>query len=760
LLINDILNIEHDFLLVLDDFHLVSSKEISKITAYLLDNIPGNIHIVISTRSDPTLPMARLRSQHQLVEIRSSELSFSASDISVMFNKKLKLGLSIEDVNSLETKTEGWIAGLQLAALSIQGRDDISEFINEFKGDNRYIMDYLIEEVLKNLTDDIKEFLLHTSILGQISAPLCNAVLNRDDSQMILEELEKHNMFVFPLDSERNWYRYHHLFADLLKQRLLLKGISTFSELHNKACEWFEKNRMYDFAIKHALENRNYQKSINLLSLIIESMWESGQHSAILKYGDLLPDQLIKENPDFCLYYSWILITAGQSQKAEPFLISAEEVTRKIIDENCLIEPEIHKNKKLLEKISVAFAFLNSHKEHTDKIFDYCNIAMNNLTEDDPLWFSWAWFSYGIAYFSTGDLHQSNKAFNSAFEYGKKAGNIYLISTIAIRMAENEQQLGNYKSAYKKCSDLLSLMKEKGYLQITRTDWTYAALYFIMGVTQFIWSDIDKAVEDLKIAYGLCKSGRDVYLKIFVLMVYSIVLKELGNTEAEKRIDELDELIKQNDIPPFLMSMYVAWKVYLLIDNNQIELANNLILDYGLALNNEKNHLNETAYASYVRLLLVQYKLSEAEKLISELYALASAGKRIERIIELKISSAVLFKMRGDQEKAVTNMIEAMEIASEENLVSYFVINRSHINDIIKDVYKIYATTNTKISKEFIDKLKLAIERKDKLKKTHTETGLSVRELDTLKLIAEDMINQEIAGKLYISLNTVKTHVR
>ena len=220
LLINEILNINQNFLLVLDDFHLIKSNEVLKLVTYLLEHIPGNIHIVILTRSDPALSVSRLRSQHQLVELRSSDLSFSANDISILFNKKLKLGLSIDDVYSLETKTEGWIAGLQLTALSMQGREDISEFIQDLKGDNRYIMDYLMEEVLKIQTDDIKEFLLQTSILEQMSAPLCNAVLNRNDSQLILETLEKNNMFVIPLDNERNWYRYHHLFAELLKQRL------------------------------------------------------------------------------------------------------------------------------------------------------------------------------------------------------------------------------------------------------------------------------------------------------------------------------------------------------------------------------------------------------------------------------------------------------------------------------------------------------------------------------------------------------------
>ncbi len=760
LLINEILNINQNFLLVLDDFHLIESSEILKIVSYLLEHIPGNIHIVILTRSDPALSVSRLRSQYQLVELRSSDLSFSANDISILFNKKLKFGLSIDDVYSLETKTEGWIAGLQLTALSMQGRENISRFIQDLKGDNRYIMDYLMEEVLKIQTDEIKEFLLQTSILEQMSAPLCNAVLNRNDSQLILETLEKNNMFVIPLDDERNWYRYHHLFADLLKQRLHQKSKATIIELHNTASEWFNNNSMPLLAIEHAIESEDFKKSTQFLGDIIESMWKSGQHAAIMKYGDILPDELIKINPEFCLYYAWILVSAGQIQKAEPFLASAELITQNIIHGNNLNEGNIQFHKKLLGKISVAFAYLKSHEEHSVGIFDYCKIAMENLSDDDPLWYSWAWFSNGIAHFSNGALLESSESFNNAFEYGKKSGNIYLISTIAIRMAENEQQLGHYKSAFKKCSDLLAMMKDKGYFEIAKAEWTYAALFFIMGVTEFMQADIDRGYENLKIAYELSKKGKDIYLQIFILMVYTVLLRELDGVESEKKSIELEYIVKQTDANPFLTTMYIGWKIYLFIEKGQIELANNTVLEYGLSLDKEKSYSNESAYAAYVTLLLEQSKLDEAELLLSELYPLADEGNRIEKLIGLKVSYSILYKMRGNQEKAVANLIEAMEMAADENLLYYFLIYRRLTMDLLNEVFRVHPTAKTKIPKKFVDNLKLTLARWDKHKKPHFGIDLSNRELDTLRLIAQELSNREIADKLFISLQTVKTHVK
>ena len=761
LLINDIIKINKDFLLVLDDFHLINNNEIFKIVRYLLEHIPDNIHIVILTRSDPNLPVAKLRSKYQLVELRSSDLSFSANDISVLFNKKFKFKLSIEDINSLETKTEGWIAGLQLTALSMSGRKDISEFISELKGDNRYIMDYLIEEVLKIQTDDIKEFLLQTSILEQISGPLCNAVLNRNDSQLILEKLEKNNMFVFPLDAERHWYRYHHLFADLLKQRLLLKDKTVIKELHNKACAWFEQNKMYELAIEHALEINNYEKSIQLLGEIVEKMWKNGLHSAVLKYGNLLPDEFIKKNPDFCLYYSWILITSGQIQKAEPFLTSAEKTTKKIIDDKNSSEEDVQYNKKLLGKISVAFAYMNSYEVRSEKIFDYCKTAMKNLSDDDPLWFSWAWFSYGIAYFSIGEIHKSIEAYENALEYAKKSGNIYLISSVAIRLAENEQQLGHYKSSYKICSDLLTFMQESGYGQLTKAEWSFSGLYTLMAAAQFFWADLDNAYENIKIAYDLSKKSGDLMSKTFVLLNYSNLLHWRGDIkESEKKLNELEEIIKRNTFPPFLIFAYVAWKGYRLIELKQFDRASDILKEYCVEPGKEINHANEMAYMMYARLLLEQDKTDEAELLLSEIHNIASTGKRIERLIELDIMYAVMHEKRGNHEKAVAYFIEAMELAADENLLMYFVFNNNHFKDLLKKAYIIQATKKTKIPANFIKKLKLAIERYDKFKTIHAESELSIRELDALKLIAENLTNQEIADRLFISLNTVKTHLK
>lgn len=757
LLINEIYEIQDDFLLVFDDYHLIENMEINSLMSYLLEYLPENAHLAIITRSDPNLPIAKLRSQRQLIELRSEDLSFTENDIANLFNKKLKYKLSAEDIFSLRDKTEGWVSGLQLAAMSMHGNNNASEFIKAFAGNNRFIMDYLIEEVIKNQTEDIKEFLLKTSILEQISAPLCNVLLQRNDSQLILEDLEKQNTFLIPLDEERNWYRYHHLFADLLKQRLMLTYKPEINALHNKACDWFTQNEMHELALNHTFEIKDFERCIEILNQTIEEMWQKGYHQAIIKYGDKLPDNLVKQHPEFCLYYSWVLIAAGQLQKAEPFILSAEDKILARLKE----EPNDLIHKQLLGKISVALAYYYSHEENSDKTLTYCETAKANLPKEDPLWYSWMWFSFGVSHFANGDLDKSLDAFYQALDYGRKTGNLYLLSTIVIRLAENEQVCGNYKSAHDKCIDILNQLNDRGYSELTKTDWTFGALYFNIGIPQFVWGDFENAFKNIKIAFELAQSSTDVYLRVLTHMVYVFVLKETGSGELKEKAFELDEFIKNNEVPQFLMWMYRGWKMYLFMEAEQLDEAQKYIKDLGLSVKDDILHTNEVIYVSYTRLLLFQGKLDEAEILRKKLFDLVSKSGKLERVIELKILNAYAHKVKGDFKKGVAEIVEAMEIAAEENLLSYFTFNFHYIKELVEEAFIVQATQKTNIPDLFIKNLKTILEKRAKLNKTSSnQFELSSRELDTLKQIAENLTNQEIADKLFISLNTVKTHLK
>ncbi|MGH3337373.1 MAG: AAA family ATPase, partial [Propionibacteriaceae bacterium] len=278
-LLNEISTIEDDFVLVLDDYHVIDARAVDDVLTFVLEHLPPQMRLVVSTREDPDLPLARLRARGQLTELRATDLRFTPDEAAEFLKEVMSLELSAEDIAALESRTEGWIAGLQLAALSMQGREDVPSFIRAFAGDNRYIVDYLVEEVLQRQPERVRSFLLRTSILDRLSGPLCDAITDQEDTGVMLETLERGNFFVVPLDDRRQWYRYHHLFAEVLRAHLRAEQPDQVSILHQRASEWYEHNGLPAEAIQHALAAEDFGQAANLVELEWPAMRRSRQEA-------------------------------------------------------------------------------------------------------------------------------------------------------------------------------------------------------------------------------------------------------------------------------------------------------------------------------------------------------------------------------------------------------------------------------------------------------------------------------------------------
>lgn len=755
LLINEILGINKNFLLVLDDFHLINNSEIVNLIMYFLEHIPKNIHFAILTRSDPCFPLSRLRSHRQIVELRLKDLSFKVEEISYFFNKKLKIKMSEEDALLLETKTEGWIAGLQLTALMLQGQENYSESIQNINRDNQYVLDYLIEEVVKNQSKEITDFLEKTSILKQISSPLCDFVLHRNNSHEIIDKLRKNNLFIISLDNTGVWYRYHHLFADLLKQRLYEGRKNEVFEIHNQASVWYENNKMFDFAIEHALAVQNYDRCILLIAEVIEGMWTNGQHSAIKKYCEQIPDIYLRKSVICCLFYSWILINTGSEIGAENLLKEAEEKVTTELKSNLLEKSDLLKNKILLGKISVVLSYLNSMKTDLNKTFHYCDIAFENLSNQDSFWYSWIWLSHGIANFSVGNLEVSLESFQKAYNYALQTNNINLITVIILKLADNEQQFGNYKSSYDRCVELLNLMKASGLNDIAQTDWTYARVYLNLAYTCFVWGDIEESYKNILLARKLSINHIDITIESSVYMFYSFLLFLKGNNELSfKMLNKSETLIKKCDNLYFYIYAVLPWKLTMLIKNDMIEEAERLINENGFFVNGNITHSNEGVYLVYARLLIYKREFSDALFILDRLNLIVSQHGRVERLIDIKISYSLYYLRQNQTKQALKALAEALELASKDNLVGFFIVCIDDLKEIIVDFFEKVVIDYNKYSKVVLDKLKQLL-----LNKTNTYS-LSKREMEILKLLGENLTNKEIADKMYITINTVKTHLK
>ena len=323
-LLNEITTVPDNFVLVLDDYHVVDARPVDDALAFLIEHLPPRMLLVISTREDPNLPLARLRGRGQLSELRAADLRFTPSEASEFLNRAMGLDLSAEDISALETRTEGWIAGLQLAALSMRGREDVPEFIRAFAGDNRYIVDYLVEEVLQRQPERIRSFLLRTSILDRLSGPLCDAVTDQEEGNVLLETLERGNLFVVPLDDKRHWFRYHHLFAEVLSAHLMTEQPDQASTLHRRASEWYEHNGSAADAIRHALAAKDFERAADLVELAVPAMRRSRQEAALLGWLKALPNELVHARPVLSVDYAGALLQGGELEGVEARLRDAE----------------------------------------------------------------------------------------------------------------------------------------------------------------------------------------------------------------------------------------------------------------------------------------------------------------------------------------------------------------------------------------------------------------------------------------------------
>ena len=299
-------------------------KPVDDALTFLLEHLPPQMHLVITTREDPQLPLARLRARGQLTELRAADLRFTPAEAAGFLNQVMGLDLSAEEVTALETRTEGWIAGLQLAALSMRGREDVARFVRAFAGDNRYIVDYLVEEVLQRQPERVRSFLLQTSILDRLSGPLCDAVTGQNDGMVLLDALERGNLFVVPLDDKRHWFRYHHLFADVLAAHALQEQPAQVPILHQRASAWYADNGLPADAIRHALAAKDFARAAGLVELAWPAMDGRFQAATWLGWAKALPDELVRARPVLSVAYAWAFLNGGELEAAEARLWDAE----------------------------------------------------------------------------------------------------------------------------------------------------------------------------------------------------------------------------------------------------------------------------------------------------------------------------------------------------------------------------------------------------------------------------------------------------
>ncbi len=513
-------------MLVLDDYHVIHTPTIHQQLAFLLDHQPANLHLVITTREDPLLPISRLRARGQVLEIRQEDLRFTADETAEFLKTVMGLDLSPAEITSLERRTEGWIAGLQLAALSMQGRDDLPGFIQAFTGSSRFILDYLIEEVFEKQSPDVKDFLLKTSILERLSGPLCDQVAEQTNSQELLEVLEQANLFIVPLDQSRGWYRYHRLFAELLRHRLRSSSFSE-NELHQRASQWYEDNGFSSEAIHHSLAAQNWENAANLISENSDVMLKRGEVLTVIGWFQSLPEELLLSNPKLCFDYCWPLLLATQYDLAAPLLERVEQAAKgipeflgEVFAAQAYLARGLGDHALMVQKSQRALALLSKSSIHSRGI-----VAIN----------------LGLAYWHMGQMQAAEEVLAEALDAGRATNNHYATLTALIFQGRVLAVRGQLHQAMKYFENAI---QQGGEIPIN------ALAYMDLATLYYEWNELDASDVHIQKAIALCRRAHNDEFLVGSLMIQSRLSVARGDLAgAEQALEQAWELVRSGKIP-------------------------------------------------------------------------------------------------------------------------------------------------------------------------------------------------------------------
>ncbi len=509
-LINELSTQAEDFALVLDDFHLIDSPAIADALTFLLEHRPMQMHLFIASRVDPSLPLARLRMRRQLVELRADALRFTAEEASFFLREMMGLDVSVEEIETLETRTEGWVAGLQLAALSMQGRKDIHSFITAFAGSHRYIIDYLAEEVLRQQSEAMRTFLMQTSILERMNASLCDAVTGQTGSQAILEHLEQANLFVVPLDDERNWYRYHHLFADVLRYHLRQLQPELIPELRRRASTWFEQEGSLVEAVNYALAAEDFKRAGQLAALVWMPMVQHGEYVTLLRWLEATPEDVLRSQPRLCLQYAWILLFTGQ--------VGAHERPLRIAEQAWIAEG----NSAELGEVYDLYAHVARLRGDAAHALSYGQQAVALLPQDNLYFRGSSAIAIGAAYLMLGNMEEAQGYLLEGRTQSQMANNLISVLLATILLTDIEVMRGRLRDAAPVYQDVL---RQAG----SRPLWQVVEAHIALGSLFLEWNQLDDAAQHLRQAITL---GKETLREIYLAPAY-IILAEVMQARSE-----------------------------------------------------------------------------------------------------------------------------------------------------------------------------------------------------------------------------------
>jgi LuxR family transcriptional regulator, maltose regulon positive regulatory protein len=758
-----------DAVLVLDDYHVIESPPIDEALTFFVNHLPPQFRLVIASREDPPLPLARLRARGQLTELRATDLRFTSAEAADFLNEAMDLNLSARDIAALEARTEGWIAGLQLAAISMQGRSDTGSFIQAFTGSHRFVLDYLMEEVLQRQPEHVRGFLLQTAILDRLSGPLCNAVTGQQDGKAMLETLERGNLFVIPLDDQRHWYRYHHLFAEVLRTHLQEAQPDRVSELHQRASVWYEQNDLPADAIRHALAAEDFDRAANLIERVWLAMDISYQSAAWLRWAQQLPADLIRAHPVLCLGYGWALLNGGELEACESWLRDAErwiDPTPETAAQPIVADDAEYR--ALPASIAAARAYRALALGDIPGTIAHARQALTLAAEDDVIRRTQATSLLGIAEYANGDLQAAERSLLDFQATMWQVGDVADALGITFILADIWLAQGHLRKAVSAYRQALQLAENRG-----------AAL--VLGM-----SDLHRGLSELLCEQGDLEAAAQHLLTAKKLgeqaaltgWPHRLCVAQARMTEAQgdlagalALLDEAERLYVRNPLPDRPVA---ALKARVWLKQGRLAEALGWAREQGLSVDDDIRYTREFEHITLARVLIAAGKnareagsLDEAARLLGRLLQAAETGGRLGSAIQILLLQALAFQAQANLTHARAALERALTLAEPEGYVRIFVDEGEAMRSLLRVLLEEQARMRDHPLSGYADSLLAAFTQPVTAPKSaisHQESvllePLSARELEVLKLLGTELSGPEIARKVSVSLNTVRTHTK
>jgi len=736
-LLNEITDIEEHCILVFDDYHLIHDNTIHGYLSFLVEHLPQKLHLVLCTRADPPLPLATLRARGQLTELRAEDLRFTREETVEFLNRLMGLDLSVSDIRVLADHTEGWIAGLQMAAVSLQGRGDASGFIKSFTGSNRYILDYLVEEVLSRQPETIQRFLLKTSILDRLTGPLCEVLSGQPDSGAILEQLERNNLFILPLDSERSWYRYHLLFADLLRRRAEQIYSRQMPELHRLASHWYEENDMITEAIDQTLAQRDFQRAMELIGNHTQPTLMRSEFATVLRWIEALPQELVCTRPLLCVYHALGLLMAGAPMNQIQAQIDAAV--------------QSGSSDSIAGQLAAFRAFLSAIQGDIEESLRQSNLAMELLPEEEQFFRSAiSRVLANVTYASSGDIPKSIQVFEDNIRKCRAAGNMTIAGALMSELGElrtTQGRLHEAKAVYEQAIEQTA--------DAAGTPMPVAGLAIIgLGNLLREWNDLEPAETQLNEGIELVRNLGVIGTLDGYIALARVKQAQGKPREAQQVMDTVHKIATRFDASDLDDLMVDLHRARLWLVQNQVDAAERWHSEW-VARRNKNDEslpyvLQELDQILHARILLARGEAEGCMRVARQRQKDADKLGRTGVVLETLILQCLAASVQGNKEQALHTLEQALSIAEPEEYLRIFLDEGPPMAQLL------YQAAELGIHREYVGRILSAfppIRESQQLIEP-----LSQRELEVLLILAQGSSNKEVARRLFISLPTVKWH--